>query len=221
MFRLKRPAVADYYSPVNYILKLPYIAGPIVRDKPAHSFSRDMRDIPACFFPVFMQEMISKRGDVFSSFPERRHGNREDVQPVKKILPESVFFYHPGQIPVCCRNEPDIDFNRFSAADRPEFLFLQYPQELSLHLERQVAYLIKENSPSAGCFEQSLFGRNRAGERSFRVPEELRFHKIFGYCAAVDNYKRLFPPGAVVMYAPRYKLLSGAAFARYKDCASG
>ena len=58
--------------------------------------------------------------------------NRDQVDPIEKILAESVFSYHLGQVTVSRTYHPDIHLPRPAVAQHLEGLILQNPQEFHL-----------------------------------------------------------------------------------------
>src|SRR5882762_6600088 len=77
-------------------------------------------------FPcITINEILSKHGDVFSSFPQRRHFNRKNVEPVKQVAPEHARSDGSLQVAVSSSNHPNISSDGSSSTDALTFVFLQ------------------------------------------------------------------------------------------------
>src|SRR5207253_2644551 len=83
-----------------------------------------------------------------SGAPERRQGDRNDVDPVVQILPEPAFCDRLVEVPVGRRNHPDVGLKLFEPAEAAEAPFLQDPKELDLHDGAHLAYLVEEDRAS-------------------------------------------------------------------------
>jgi len=68
--------------------------------------------------------MTDQGGYILRNFPQRKSGDRENHQPVIKIVPEVFIFHHLGQIAVGSRNQPNVNSDSFRAAQPFECLFL-------------------------------------------------------------------------------------------------
>ena len=82
--------------------------------------------------------------DVLGSVAERRHNDRKDAQAIEQISPETAGCDLLLQVPVGCRDHADVDASRSVVAHAFEAAFLQYPQELALQLERDLADFIQK-----------------------------------------------------------------------------
>jgi hypothetical protein len=97
--------------------------------------------------------VCDERRNVFATIAQRRHGDREDIEPVEQIRPESSVFDHLREIAMCCRDQADIGSYCLCAAQPLELVFLEDTEEFGLHFLRNVADLIKEKGASVGEFE--------------------------------------------------------------------
>src|SRR5258706_14623616 len=107
--------------------------------------------------------------------------------------------------------DPYVHRRPLSCTDRTHLAVLQYPQELGLQSKRHIADLIQEQRPSVRRGDKPLVVVDRAGERTFAVPEQFGFEQIFRDGRAVDGYEGSVRAAACAVYRAREELLSGAA----------
>ena len=67
-----------------------------------------MTDVLAGPFGEPPDEVLHEQWNIFRSLAQRRNGDRNDVQPVEKILTEGSSSHGRRQITICCRYEADI-----------------------------------------------------------------------------------------------------------------
>ena len=91
---------------------------------------------------------------------------------------------------MCRRNEPDVDLDGRTAADRVDLAVLHGAQQLHLHVERQIADLVEEKRAAMGFDELAGVFFRGAGERTLLVTEQDAFDQIFGDRAAIDGDER-------------------------------
>jgi hypothetical protein len=147
---------------LDQISQLANVSRPWVRLEPGERLRRDMFDPLVHAASELPGEMMHQRGDVFRSFAQWWHQNREDVYAIIEISAKSVLFDHRGEIAVGGGNQTDIDFDGFVAADSFKLLFLEHAQQLGLQFERDVADLVEKQCAAVGDLETAQFsGRSR------------------------------------------------------------
>ena len=128
------------------------------------------------------------------SFCRSRSGgklDRDDVQPVEKVLPELPGFHLLEQVLVRGRQDAHIDRKRLLAPDALELLALQHPQELDLGGLGDLADLVQEHRAAVGLFETAGAAPGGAGKGPLLVAEELAFEQRAGIGRAVDHHEGL------------------------------
>src|SRR5690349_24567672 len=95
-------------STFDGIFKFPDIAGPVIRDEPAHGIVRNGSRSSAGI-GEFFEERGNKKLDVTFPFAQRGKLDLHDVQPKKKILPEGAVTDGGFEIAVRGGNDADID----------------------------------------------------------------------------------------------------------------
>ncbi len=142
---------------------------------------------------------------------------RDDVQPVEEVLPESPGSDLLQKIPVRRGDEADVDLDHLLAADAGDLPLLEDAKKLHLHPERHLAHLVEKEAPPVGLAELPLLPPVGAGEGPLLVAEELRFEKGLGDRRAVEPDERAILPEAVEMDEPRDHLLARPRFAGDED----
>ena len=102
------------------------------------------------------EEVIGEQQDVRLALAQRRHEDREHVQPVVEILAEFAGGNRFLQILVGGRDQADVGADRLGAAEPFEFALLQHAQQLDLRGEVQVADLVEKQRAALGHLEPSF-----------------------------------------------------------------
>lgn len=76
--------------------------------------------------------------------------NRKHIQAVIQIAAKLPLVHAAQQIPVSGRDQPEVNLQRFRAAQPFEFLILQYPKQLRLQLQRNFSNFIQKQRPVIG-----------------------------------------------------------------------
>ncbi|MPN13551.1 hypothetical protein SDC9_160872 [bioreactor metagenome] len=116
------------------------------------------------------------------------------------------------QIDVGGRHQAHIDIDRTPRPQPDHLPFLQHAQQLHLHRQGQVAYLIEEQRSVLCSLEPARPRTLRAGERPRLMPEQFSLDQGLAECPAVDGNKRS-GTSAAVMDMPGNQLLSSAGVA--------
>src|SRR5450432_9172 len=109
-----------------------------------------MFDILAGFSRIAIDKIFRQQSNIFSSFSERRHLNRKNLEPIKQIIPERSTRYRCNQITVRGGDDTNVNLNRLCATDSLEFPFLKDSQERDLSVRGQLAHFIQENRSAVG-----------------------------------------------------------------------
>ena len=97
-------------------------------------------------------EVFHQQGNVFSSFPQRRNLDREDVKTVKQIAAKCTRCDSRLQIAVGGGDDPHIGSDRLIATHSLKLMFLQNTQQRNLSFRGQLTDFIKEE----GAFFRKL-----------------------------------------------------------------
>ena len=134
--------------------------------------------------------MVDKERDIIISMPQRRDGDREDVQPVIQIIPEPALGDLLRQIPARRGKDSHIYFPGTGAPQPLEFPFLNDTQQLCLQFQGQFADLVQEDRSLVGYFEPSHLQRMGPGEGPFLPAEEFAFDQVGRKGGAIHRDER-------------------------------
>jgi len=135
-----------------------------------------------------LHQVLDQDRQVLEPLAQRRHLQGKHVQPVIKILAEAPAA--DGGIQGR-RDDAHVAANGLVAADALEGAFLQYPQQLDLHLQRHVADFVEKQRAAFGKLEAAHSGGQRAGEGTLFMSEQFTFQEVGGNRAAVHRHERV------------------------------
>src|SRR4030095_5211499 len=147
--------------------------------QPADAFLRAGRE--AC------REILRQEEDVVPSGPERRHADRNYVEPEKKVLAKPALFHGVFEVAVRGNDDAHVNLDLVVATDGPQRAVLQRAKQLRLQPQGQVADLIEEERAPLAALKKAFPLGPRVGERATRVAEELAFEESFGHGGAVHR----------------------------------
>ena len=107
-------------------------------------------------------------------FPERRHLDREHVQPIEQILTKRPARHGGFQLTVRGGNDANVHLDGPRRAEALEFPFLQNAQQGKLRVGRKIPDLVEEDRATVGELEAAYASGQRGRERSLLVAEQLR-----------------------------------------------
>src|SRR5215510_2824443 len=94
-------------------------------------------------------------GNILAPFSQRRDGDREDIEPVIEIPAEFAMLTRGLEIPIRCRNHPDIHDNGVAAPKPVDFSFFQRTQQFRLNGSMHLTDLVEEQRSLVRKFELS------------------------------------------------------------------
>ena len=122
------------------------------------------------------------------------------VQEVIQVFAEFSFADHLFQVLVRGTYQPDVHRDRFVASYFCDSPVLNGSEQFCLKVQRDVAYLIKEQGPSVGLLELSRVVGVGIRERSFDISEQFAFKQTFRQGTGVDAYHRPQSPFGPSVY---------------------
>ena len=120
---------------------------------PSNSFSalRNRRDGTPKFLAELAEEVASKGRDVLPTMAQWRQIQRLLIEPMKKILAESLVTDHFIKVLICRDNHSHIHFNCSSSSKADDLPPFQHPEELRLTAGTQIADFIEKSVPPLAC----------------------------------------------------------------------
>src|SRR6266566_6529130 len=167
--------------------------------------------------PEVGDEGLDQQRNVAGTLPQGGEPERNDVEPIEQVGPESTGPDGRVEVPVCRGDQAHVYADRIASADPLQFLLLYDAQQLDLAVEWQLADLIEQQCPAVRLLKPSDAALQRAGECAPFVPEELAFDEPGGHRAAVQLDHRAVPPRAQHVDGPGHELLPSAGLAREQD----
>ena len=93
---------------------------------------------------VAPQEELGQLRHVVDAVAQRRHPDRDDVDPVVEVLAEPPFLDRLLEVDVGRGDQAELGLDRLGAADPLDLALLDRAQQLGLQVEPQVADLVEE-----------------------------------------------------------------------------
>ena len=128
-------AVAHEHRPLDDVLQLADVAGPVVADERVDRRRRDALDLLAVIGRELLDEVVGEQQDVGLPLAQRRDEDGEDVEAVEQILPQRAVRDRRLHVLVGGGDQPDVDLDRLGAAEPLELALLQRAQQLDLRGE--------------------------------------------------------------------------------------
>jgi hypothetical protein len=88
----------------------------VIADQRLHGLRRDGVNHAIVSPAEFLNEVPDQKGNVFSSLPQRRHPDWEDIQPIVQVGPEFLLLDHCFQIAIRRRDQAGIGVKGTRAA---------------------------------------------------------------------------------------------------------
>src|SRR5207237_1661579 len=114
---------------LNHVLQFANITRPWVRLKQIEALFVHRLKALSCFPCETVNEVLDQQGNVFSSFTQRRHLNRKNVEPVKQVAPERARSDGSLQVAVSGSNHPNIISDGSGPTDTLKFVPLYNTQQ--------------------------------------------------------------------------------------------
>src|SRR6202158_124367 len=203
----------EYHAALNEVLQLADIAWPIGIHQSLHRGSWDRPDALLHTAGEARHKKVDQELNVFASFAQRRDFDRKHPQPVKKVLAELIVADHAFQIPMCGRNQTNINVDGFGTSEAFELLLLQGTQKLWLQIHGNVADLVEKQSAVIRQLKPASLLDERPGESALFVAEQFTFHQTRRNRRAVQADKCALPPRAEITKRSGHQLLARTGLA--------
>src|SRR5206468_13000385 len=130
------------------------------------------------------------------------------VQPIEAGRPDPPRRPPPLQRPIRRRDHPHVHLHRTRPPPPVALPLLQHPQQLRLHLQRELPHLVQEDRAPVRLLEPPRLPLQRPRERASLVPEQLALHQTRRQRRAVHHHQRTRPPRTDRVQPPRDQLLA-------------
>ncbi len=154
--------------------------------------------------------MEQEAADVVATLEERWDLDLVTRQPMQQGGSERALAEASAEVPVCRRDQPDVDRDLIGRPDALDRCVLQRAQQHGLHLDRDLADLVEEQRAPGGPLEVSAVAVEGPGEGPPLMAEELRGRDARLDRGHVDGDPRLVGAPARPVDRVRDQLLAGA-----------
>src|SRR6185437_4475891 len=144
-------------------------------------------------------EKFHEIGNVLHAFVQRRQGNSDDAQAIKKVFAKFLFLDGEFEVTVGGGEDAHVGGNEFVSADTLKTFFLQDAQQLGLGVGGEIADFIQKNRAALGLFEPADAPRIGAGKTAAFVAEQFAFKQRLGNRGAVYGNERFIRAVAVLV----------------------
>src|ERR1043165_3927329 len=107
-------------------------------------------------FRVLLEEVVNQNRNVFATFAQRRHVDREHVDAVIKVVAETTVSHHRAQVTIRRRNHTHVNAKLVRATDATNLSFLERAQELRLNANVQFRELVEKQRAAIGDLKEAL-----------------------------------------------------------------
>jgi hypothetical protein len=211
--RIDQAALGQHHRAADAVDQLAHIARPVVRHHGLQRAPAEALEPAAALGRELAEVVLREQADVVAALTQRRHRQRQHVEPVVQVLAEGARGHGGLEIDVGGRDHAHIDLDRARAADAIDGAFLQEAQQVGLHVQRQVADLVEEQRAVVRAFDQAAPLPVGTGERALLVTEQLGLDQRGRNRAAIDDHEGRFGARRCTVDGLRHQLLAGAAFA--------
>ena len=209
--------MAEDERPLEHVLELAHVSGPVVVEERLHRGRGHRRDRLAVLGRRARDERLDEEGNVLLPVAQRRQRDGDDAEAVIEVLAELSLRHEARQVRVRRRDDAHVGADRLDGADRQELALLEDAQELRLRLDRHGADLVEEDRPPVGGLEESLLVRYGPGERAADVPEKVRLEEVGRQRTRVDGDERAGRARREAVERLGDELLPGAALSDDED----
>src|SRR5881396_1263418 len=182
-----RRCLAEHHRPLEGVLELADVAGPVVGEQRALRVFRERLRLLVALLGDAAQELLPQDLDIVAPVAQWREMDGDHVQPVVQVGTEAAALDVVLEVAVGGRHDPDVHGNGLGTAHGDRLPLLQHAQQLHLRGGRHLADLVQEERAAARRGEQTLLVPNRTRERSLHVAEQLGLEEALRERAAVQR----------------------------------
>jgi hypothetical protein len=117
--------------------------------------------------------MSAEHRDVGRALAQWRQAQVDDIEAIEEVLAESARLHLAPEVAVADGDDAHVHLERVTAAHSMHLALLQHPEQLGLHGERDLRHFVEDQGAAGGHLESPRAARDRAGEGTALVTEEL------------------------------------------------
>src|SRR5256885_349661 len=128
----------QHHAALDHVLELTDVARPRVTLQPPERLVGEAFESPVVLGRIEAQEVLGEHADVLAALAQRRHGDRDDVEPIEEVLAEAPVPHHLGQVLIGGGDDANVHAHRAGAPEPLELTFLEDSQNLRLGHRREI-----------------------------------------------------------------------------------
>ena len=160
---------------------------------------------------------FSQRNNIFPTLPQSRKSDMHSIDSVIEVLPKPTFPYQLLQVHIGRADEPDIHRDSLASAHPHYAAALDYPQQLGLQMQRNVADFIQEQRPAIGLFKLAYVIRVRIRKSALHVAKQFALEQRLCYGTGINSHHWLLTPEAVRVNLPCQHILASTILTGNQD----
>ena len=145
-----------------------------------------------------------------------RHVQPTDVEAIQQVGAEAAGRHFAVQVAVGGREHAHVDLGRAVRTDTLHLPLLQRAQQLRLHVQRQFADLVEEQTGPVGDLELAEPVRGCTRERALAVAEQFALDDRLGQCRAIHVHQHLVAPRRLRVQRAHHQFLADARLAGHQ-----
>ena len=203
-------AVAECDGAVQHVFKFAHVTVKGMYPQLLEYRSLDGWHLQAGFLADPGQKRLAQLRQVVQPLPQWRYINHDHIEPVIQVLAKSLGGHFFAELFMGSTQHAHIHHVFLRRAQRPDDTFLDRPQQLGLHDERQIANLIKKQRAALCRLEITHTVLCGAGVGPFTRTEKFSLKQIFRNSSAIDRDKRTAGTVTALMHGPGHQFFACA-----------
>ena len=164
---------------------------------------------------------LEQRGNVVGPITQGGGADGQHIDAVIQVLTKTPSRDFGFEVFVGGCDHTHIDWHFTRSANGQDAALLQDPQQLDLHVHRQIADFVQKQGAAMGQLETTKAVGNSTGEGAFAVAKQLAFDQLTRDGPAVDGHKGATGAGTLGMQGLGHQLFTSPAFAGDQGCGGG
>jgi len=208
-------AAAEKHGAFDGVLQFAHVPRPAMGLERRPGGRREALDPTAGLRRRPAQEVVGEERDVGRPVAQRRHLDRDHVDPPEEVGAKPARGHESLEVLVGGEDDAGIDRVGPRAADRLELQRLQHAQQLHLERRRRRADLVEKDRAAVGLEKLSRPVPHGPGERPRHVAEEFALEQRVGHAAA-GHFNEPARAAALPMDLAGEQRLAGAGLAGHE-----
>src|SRR4029077_6530335 len=146
-----------------------------------------------------LEKSVCQQRNVLLPFTQWRDPNFDDVQAIKKVLPELAFADQYTQIAVRRCNSPEICLDCLIAADSLKQTRIERTKQFHLNIAVDLTNFVDKKRPTSRFLDAADSSLHRSSKRSAFMPEKLALNELRRKSRTIEGDKTVLRPAAEVM----------------------